>query len=380
MPRDGSNIYHYPVGIEGEPNQTIQSAPYNSLLSDIEQDLNLPRPILAGGTGANSADAALAGLGAEKASQIVTNYDSHMFTAGSFSSATSATGSPVVGHAFAGIVYLFDSNNLIVEARDLDDTSIPPRMYIRQKKASVWSAWAPDFDQTAQNTLNDGRYVNVTGDTMSGDLVIAKSAPLIDLRQVAGSGVNIVGRVGTLARWVAVLGDGVAETGDNAGANFTLQSYNDAGVFLANVLAFVRSTSLGTVVGDPTAPLGIATKQYVDLSPKLAGGQNFTGGFSFTAFNNGNMGTGTFTFNPMNGNYQIATNNGAVQIQVPSVDCAMDILIANSASSGALTFAGGFVVNAANVGDALTTINGHHFIVSIRRIGGVPTYVVKALQ
>lgn len=176
MPRDGSNVYHIPPGTEGVPDTVIESAKYNTYITDIEQDLNTARPILSGGTGATSADAALAGLGAEKASQIVTNYDSHVFTAGSFSSATSATNPPVTGHAFAGIVYMADSNNLIVEARDLDDTIVPPRMYVRQKEAGVWGLWSPDFDQTAQNTLNDARYVNTTGgDTMAGELNLSIS-------------------------------------------------------------------------------------------------------------------------------------------------------------------------------------------------------------
>lgn len=114
-----------------------------------------------------------------------------------------------------------------------------------------------------------------------------------------------------------------------------------------------------------------------DLYVKLAGGQQVVGGYSISPYNNGNMGSGTFTFNPLNGNYQYAGNSGAVAIQTPSVDCAMDILITNTASAGAVAFSG-FTVGAA--GDAFTTTNGHKFIVSIRRINGTPTYVVKALQ
>jgi hypothetical protein len=110
-----------------------------------------------------------------------------------------------------------------------------------------------------------------------------------------------------------------------------------------------------------------------------AGGQTVTGGFALTPYNAGNMGTGTFTFVPTNGNYQYASNTGAVQIQVPASDCAMDILITNSGTAGAITFAAGFTVNS-NTGEALDTTNGHKFIVSIRRINGVSTYMVKALQ
>lgn len=140
MPRDGSNIYHYPAGIEGIPDQVIESADYNSFLTDVEQDLNTPRPILAGGTGATSADAARAALSAEKAIQVVTNYDSYVWIAGSFYSAVGATSAPVAGHAFSGIVYGVDGDNVVVEARDSTDGL----NYFRRKVAGVWTAWGRD--------------------------------------------------------------------------------------------------------------------------------------------------------------------------------------------------------------------------------------------
>ncbi|MCK1742172.1 hypothetical protein IVA80_15210 [Bradyrhizobium sp. 139] len=109
-----------------------------------------------------------------------------------------------------------------------------------------------------------------------------------------------------------------------------------------------------------------------------AGNQTVTGGFKVTPFSNGAMGTGTFTFDPTKGNYQSATNSGAVAILAPTSDCAIDVLITNSATAGSLTFSGYTV--GASTGDALTTTNGHKFLVSIRRIGGVSTYIIKALQ
>lgn len=115
-----------------------------------------------------------------------------------------------------------------------------------------------------------------------------------------------------------------------------------------------------------------------DLHVKLAGGQKVVGGYSLAPFNAGNMGSGTFTFDPLNGNYQYANNTAGVQIQVPTVDCAMDILITNTSTAGAVTFSGSFTGGA--TGDAFTTTNGHKFLVSIRRINGVSVYVNKALQ
>ena len=42
----------------------------------------------------------------------------------------------------------------------------------------------------------------------------------------------------------------------------------------------------------------------------------------------------------MNGNYQFITNNGAFTITAPASDCAVDILVTNGASAGAITFTG----------------------------------------
>lgn len=113
------------------------------------------------------------------------------------------------------------------------------------------------------------------------------------------------------------------------------------------------------------------------LEVKLAGGQRIVGGYSIKTFVIGNLGTGSFVPNPLLGNYQYGTNNGAVQINAPTVDCAMDILITNTSTAGAVTFSGYTV---GTTGDTITTTNGHNFIVSIRRINGVSTYLVKALQ
>ena len=80
-------------------------------------------------------------LGAEEALQIIANYNSDPIVAGSFYSLANATNPPVAGHAFSGICYLTDANNMFVEASDQDETTQPGRKYIRQKKAGVWSPW-----------------------------------------------------------------------------------------------------------------------------------------------------------------------------------------------------------------------------------------------
>jgi hypothetical protein len=150
MPRDGSGTYNKPFP-DVEPDTTIESAVYNGFVNDVEQDLNTPRPIGSGGTGAESGPEALANIGGEMASQLVTNFDNHVWFPGSFRAAMTASGSPVADHAFSGWVYSSDppafppsNQNVIVEARDMTQT-VPPGepglLYTRAKRAGVWGAW-----------------------------------------------------------------------------------------------------------------------------------------------------------------------------------------------------------------------------------------------
>lgn len=54
MPRNGSGVYSKPPNTTAVPNTTIRSAMFNSVVDDLAQDANAPRPETAGGTGANN--------------------------------------------------------------------------------------------------------------------------------------------------------------------------------------------------------------------------------------------------------------------------------------------------------------------------------------
>jgi len=104
--------------------------------------------------------------------------------------------------------------------------------------------------------------------------------------------------------------------------------------------------------------------------------KTITIGYTITPYNKGTF--SSFTVDPSLGNYQYGTNNGAFTLTAPASDCAVDLLITNGASAGSITFSG-FTVGS-NIGDALTTTNTSKFLVSMRRINGVSTYMIKALQ
>jgi len=64
MARNGSGVYSKPGGSTAVSGATISSSTFNTLIDDIAADLNVARPIVAGGTGATTAEDALANLGA----------------------------------------------------------------------------------------------------------------------------------------------------------------------------------------------------------------------------------------------------------------------------------------------------------------------------
>ncbi len=156
MPRDGSDVYTLPFPDVSE-GTTIESAVYNGFTNDVAIDLNTPRPITSGGTGADNAVDAMAALGGEISKIEVTNYASHNFTPGSFYSKASATGGPVDGHAFAGICYVavvggVATSDMFIEVRDRDETTRPGSQYVRQKKAGTWSSWLKAVGTAAGTT------------------------------------------------------------------------------------------------------------------------------------------------------------------------------------------------------------------------------------
>lgn len=63
MPRDGSGVYSAPAGTTATAGTTIESAKYNAFINDLVTDANTARPVVAGGTGATTAAAALTNLG-----------------------------------------------------------------------------------------------------------------------------------------------------------------------------------------------------------------------------------------------------------------------------------------------------------------------------
>lgn len=63
MPRSGPGVYLKPAGTTPTNGDTIDAPEFNLLMDDIAADLNLPRPVAVGGTGASNAADAMTNLG-----------------------------------------------------------------------------------------------------------------------------------------------------------------------------------------------------------------------------------------------------------------------------------------------------------------------------
>ena len=158
------------------------------------------------------------------------------------------------------------------------------------------------------------------------------------------------------------------------GAASITTAAGDYAVFRGYAAGVVRCVEYTKASGKPV----IANTPAEVSALALAGNQTVTGGFSVTPNNLGTISSGTVTPAPANGNYQYYTNNGAHTLAAPASDCAIDVLVTNSASAGSITFSG-FTVGA-STGSALTTTSTNKFLISIRRINSIATYSIYALQ
>jgi hypothetical protein len=97
-----------------------------------------------------------------------------------------------------------------------------------------------------------GPFLPLAGGTLTGPLAIAPSpgGGSVSLRKSASGQANIiVSATGALTRWQIVVGDSGAESGSNAGSDFSIARYSDAGALLSSPVSIVRSSGLVTLNG-----------------------------------------------------------------------------------------------------------------------------------
>lgn len=91
-------------------------------------------------------------------------------------------------------------------------------------------------------------FLPLAGGTLTGNLSISKNTPLVVLNKSASGQANYIqGQMGGAGRWLLTLGDITAEGGANAGSDFSITRYNDAGVFQSSPIAINRASGAITL-------------------------------------------------------------------------------------------------------------------------------------
>lgn len=320
----------------------------------------------------------------------------------------SGIGAPSVGYGINGDIYIDVASHDVYGPKTGGSWGVPTNVI--GPKGDL--GWTPVFSVTTDGSRRVLQVADWTGGTgtkpTTGQYVGASGltgvlASAIDIRGATGvqgpAGVATDGDKGD----ITVSGSGVVWTVDNDAitnaklasvVSSTVKGRVAAGTGTVEDLNSSQLTSLvSPVVGDsgsggtkgavPAPSAGDASKVlFGDATFKRAIRPDYSDtisvGYKLSPYNRGVVAAGTYTPDPSLGNYQFYTNNGAHTLAAPTSDCAVDILLVNGASAGAIIFSG-FTVGS-YIGEPLVTTNNYKFLISIRRINSISTYTIKALN
>jgi hypothetical protein len=87
--------------------------------------------------------------------------------------------------------------------------------------------------------------------SLTGSVVITTTSPGVALNKTASGGTNVIyGNLNGQPRWMIQPGNATAESGGNAGSDFGIYSFTDAGALLAEPFSINRATGVVTVAGN----------------------------------------------------------------------------------------------------------------------------------
>jgi hypothetical protein len=119
----------------------------------------------------------------------------------------------------------------------------------------------------AKATLTGLPYLPTAGGILTGSVAIIASTPDLLFQSAAGTTARVLSANPSTgnARWSVVLNDGATETGSgNAGSNFAIQRFSDAGALLTSPISIDRSTG---VVAIDKIPEGTWTPSFTFATP-----------------------------------------------------------------------------------------------------------------
>jgi len=193
-----------------------------------------------------------------------------------------------------------------------------------------------------------------TGDTMTGDLTIAKTLPVLVLnKSINATNCVLRGQLNGSTRWQVQLGNDDVETGSDAGSNFTIQNFSDAGAFKGWPVVINRATGATSLTGDltitkttPNLTLNKTTASNADLVGAFNGSNRWT-----LRLGDGNAETGGNAGSNFN-IYRWADNGTFIDIPLGILRSTGQITMSSTVAStspitGALVVGGGLGVGGA---------------------------------
>jgi hypothetical protein len=159
-------------------------------------------------------------------------------------------------------------------------------------------------------------------------------------------------RTGGFQRW-ALRVDGT-ESGSNAGGNFAVRRYNDAGTFISALLTLTRSTGVIAITPDAsTFSTGTNTRTYLDLSYTIntTGGTNTVTGLNINATQTSLTGTTSRPFSIQRGGtntFTVDQNNSGCFVGINTSASSAYWLNGTGGSTGRILSGSGYTVSSAD--------------------------------
>lgn len=143
---------------------------------------------------------------------------------------------PLTGGALTGPLTLIDNTNLIIGG------GLPNQVLVTNGAGRL--TWTDVH-------LASTPFLPIGGGTLTGPLTISTFNPFLILNKAtAGANFNtIVGQTNSSNRWAINLGNSTPEGGANAGSDFTIISYDNAGIYLGTPITINRNLGITTLTG-----------------------------------------------------------------------------------------------------------------------------------
>ena len=245
-----------------------------------------------------------------------------------------------------------------------------PKGAVLQNASTAYCVWISQVDNNASDPDTGG--ANWTGACPGGG-VGGTSTGSGNAQAIATT--PFISSVGAQICWIAGFSNtGATQININGAGLVALQQTTPAG-YVALVGGEIRAGAVTCAKTDGSNWVLQESAQYASLSRP---DQTLSGGANVTSYSIGTLASTTYQVDCGKGPLQFFTNNGAITLSAPASDGSCLVEMINAGSAGAITFSG-FTTNS-NTGEALTTTNTNKFAITIWRINGTSSFIIKALQ